>query len=104
MYVIIWEYHVKAERAVEFEKIYASDGEWADLFTKEDGYLGTELLCDSNEPLHYMTIDRWVSSDTYHSFRARWQAEYKVLDEHCQNLTDREVFLGALSPITKQVM
>jgi len=99
MYVIIWEYQVKAERLVAFEKIYASNGAWAELFRKEEGYLGTELLRDSNQPQRYITIDRWTSSEAYDSFRAKWKDEYKALDARCQNLTERESLLGTLSPI-----
>ena len=73
MYVIIWEYQVKADSVVEFERIYASNGVWAELFRKEDGYLGTELLRDSTHPRRYITIDRWTSSGDYESFRSvRW--------------------------------
>lgn len=96
MYVIIWEYHVKVERLTEFENIYASTGAWAQLFKKHPGYLGTELLRDLNETQRYITIDRWVSSEAYNSFQAKWQAEYKKLDARCENLTGSESFLGTL--------
>ncbi len=95
MYVIIWEYQVKAERVTEFETIYDSKGTWAQLFRKHPGYLGTDLLRDSNDPQRYITIDRWVSSEAYNSFQAKWQDEYKKLDARCENLTDSESFLGA---------
>lgn len=98
MYVIIWEYQVKPERVADFESIYAPEGTWAQLFKKRAGYLGTELLRDSNHPQRYITIDRWVSSEAYNSFQAKWQDEYKALDEHCKDLTDCESFLGTFSP------
>jgi hypothetical protein len=50
MYVIVREYQVKAEYLEDFEKIYGAGGSWADLFQRENGYLGTELLYDPQNP------------------------------------------------------
>ena len=97
MYVIIWEYRLKANHIAEFEKIYGETGAWVDLFKKSNGYLGTALFCDSDDRHHYITIDRWASSEAYNSFQAKWQDEYKALDEHCKDLTDSESFLGTFS-------
>ncbi|MGB8984580.1 MAG: antibiotic biosynthesis monooxygenase family protein [Anaerolineales bacterium] len=94
MYIVIWEYQVKADRVAEFEEIYGAEGVWVQLFQKGTGYLGTELLRDSKQPRRYITIDRWVSAEAYNSFQAEWQAEYKELDAHCGNLTEHESFLG----------
>jgi heme-degrading monooxygenase HmoA len=94
MYVVIWEYQVKAERLAEFEEIYNAEGTWVQLFQKGTGYLGTELLRDSQQSGRYITIDRWVSSEAYNSFKANWQTEYKELDARCGNLTEHESFLG----------
>lgn len=94
MYVIIWEYRVKAEQLAAFEKIYASDGAWAELFRTEAGYLGTELLRDSTNPHRYITIDRWTSFGAYESFRSQRKSEYTTLDMQCEDLTEREILVG----------
>jgi heme-degrading monooxygenase HmoA len=94
MYVIIWEYQVKAEQLVAFEEIYASNGAWAELFKKEDGYISTELLHDSNKPQRYITIDRWTSLGDYESFRSQWKSEYARVDAQCEGLTEQETLLG----------
>jgi len=39
VYVIIWEYQVRAECVAEFEEIYSPAGMWAKLFQKSKGYL-----------------------------------------------------------------
>ena len=91
---IVWEYQVKAEKQLEFEEIYSPNGVWAELFKKSTGYLGTELLCDKNQPHRYLTIDRWVSKEGYEAFQSRWEEEYKVLDAQCEGLTERESLLG----------
>lgn len=46
------------DREGDFLSGYGPNGEWSRLFSRADGYLGTELVeCD--EPGGYMTIDRW---------------------------------------------
>ena len=94
MHVIIWEYQVRAERAAEFEKIYATDGAWAELFKKGKGFVKTELLRDQQHPHRYLTIDRWTSLDEYESFRSQWKDEYERLDTQCESLIEEETLLG----------
>ena len=94
MYVIIWEYLVKAEYSSQFEKIYGTTGVWADLFRKQNGYLGTELLRDSQGHEKYLTIDRWESLGDYELFLSRWKKEYEALDVLCEGLTENETMIG----------
>lgn len=94
MYVTIWEFHVKAEHVADFEHIYSSDGAWAKLFRKANGYHSTELLRDPNDPRRYITIDRWHSSEHYESFMSQWQKEYAALDAECEGLAETESLLG----------
>ena len=94
MYVIIWKYRVRAECTAEFEKIYGENGSWVELFQKASGYLGTELLQDSGELYHYMTIDRWSSATDYASFLISYRIEYERLDAQCEDLTEQEALLG----------
>ncbi len=94
MYVVMWEYRVKAERLDEFENIYGAGGAWAELFKKEAGYIGTELLRDEENPQRYMTIDKWTSAENYEEFRAKWKKEYEALDAQCEGLTEQESLLG----------
>jgi hypothetical protein len=44
MYVILWRFRPVEGRESEFERAYGPSGEWALLFGRDDGYLGTELL------------------------------------------------------------
>jgi hypothetical protein len=44
MYVILWRFRPVEGRESEFERAYGPSGEWALLFVRDDGYLGTELL------------------------------------------------------------
>ena len=101
MYVIIWEYHVKAEHTTEFEKIYGAMGAWAELFQKENGYLGTELLRDPQDRERYITIDRWASIRNYESFLSQWKEGYEALDAQCERLTEQETMLGRWETIDR---
>lgn len=97
MYVIIWEYQVKPDKQAEFEKTYAANGAWAELFKKGTGYLGTELLCKADQSLHFLTIDRWESKQAYETFLTHWGNEYQSLDAQCEGLNEQESLLGMWS-------
>ena len=99
MYMIIWEFQVKANRQRDFEKVYASDGMWAKLFKRGAGYINTELIRDPKRPQRYVTIDRWISSEAYDAFRAKWREDYDALDSYCRGLTDREALLGTFTQL-----
>ncbi len=99
MYVIIWEYQVRAERVAEFEEIYSPAGIWAKLFQKSKGYLGTELLAGERRAHRYLTIDRWRSAQDYESFLEEWKQDYEDLDAQCGGLTESETLLGTWGEI-----
>jgi heme-degrading monooxygenase HmoA len=103
MYTIIWEYLVKIEYLSEYEKFYASDGKWDELFKKGTGYLSTELLRDSKQPRRYITIDRWVSSEEYEAFLIEWQEEYQTLDVQCGEFTEYESLLGKWDSVNRDL-
>jgi heme-degrading monooxygenase HmoA len=103
VYVIIWEYQIKADRVAEFEAIYSSNGLWVELFRRADGYQGTELLRDPDQPHRYITIDRWASSQDHRSFLLHWKTEYAALDVQCEHLTEKESLLGTWESISREI-
>jgi heme-degrading monooxygenase HmoA len=94
MYIIIWQYQVKFEKQSQFERIYSSNGAWAELFKNSAGYLGTELFHDKTIPQRYLTIDRWESKKEYEAFLTEREDEYKTLDKQCEGLTESESLVG----------
>lgn len=94
MYVIIWEYLVKADQIANFEATYSARGVWAKLFQKSNAYLGTALLANEGHRQRYITIDRWMSSQAYESFLSEWKSAYQNLDAQCAGLTERETLIG----------
>lgn len=94
MYIIPWEYVAKVGRETAFEKSYGSNGDWAQLSKQAEGYLGTDLLRDSDIHRRYITIDRWVSSEAYDIFQEKYHELYEELDVRCQSLTNQERLIG----------
>jgi heme-degrading monooxygenase HmoA len=76
VYVILWRFRPSRGRESEFERAYGHSGEWALLFGRGDGYLGTELLRRSDDSREYLTLDRWVSRAAYETFRSRCSSVY----------------------------
>lgn len=99
LYVSIWEFSVKKGRESQFEQRYGPEGEWAHLFRRHAGYVGTELHRDIAVPGRYVTVDHWVSKEAWDAFREVWEEEYRELDETCQALTVVERPLGSFHSI-----
>lgn len=94
-YAIVWEFEVAAEMRPQFLRAYGPDGEWASLFRRSPGYVGTLLLADQAQPTRFLTIDRWGSDDDYRQFLERFRADYDEIDRRCERLTCRETKLGS---------
>jgi heme-degrading monooxygenase HmoA len=76
MYVILRRFRPVEGRESDFERAYGPSGEWALLFGRDDGYLGTELLRRSEDSREYLTLDRWVSRAAYETFYSRFSSVY----------------------------
>jgi heme-degrading monooxygenase HmoA len=99
MHVIIWEFRARAGREEEFERAYGPAGDWARLFERGEGYLGTELHRDGAGGRRYVTIDRWASREAFEAFRARWKKDYDDLDRRCEALTEHEAPIGSFTSV-----
>jgi len=97
-FTTLWAFTVPASRQAEFESHYGPDGTWVRLFRRADGYFGSELLRDRSDPLRYLTIDRWESSEAWQAFRRQFGAEYERLDRELEGLAARESPLGEYAP------
>ena len=74
MIAIVFRY--EARDPEEFKGAYGPEGDWAEFFRRGEGYIGTELLHDVEEPERFLVIDRWESGEAYNAFLAEHQAEY----------------------------
>lgn len=96
MHTIVWEYRVRPESVDAFVAAYGGAGAWAQLFANADGYLGTTLYLDVDEPDRYLTFDRWSSRDAFTAFMADYAAAYATLDAACDEMTLEQTRIGAL--------
>jgi heme-degrading monooxygenase HmoA len=95
MFVVVWRFEIAEEKIAAFEAAYSPQGAWAQLFGASPEYRGTELLRDAYIPGNYLTIDRWASEDAFRAFRKDHDREYETLDRACDDLTSREIRVGA---------
>jgi len=98
-HLIVWEFRPRSGMERKFELAYGPEGEWATLFAKSADYLGTELLRDPADPSRYLTLDRWVSRESFETFRRRYSVEYEALDRRFEELTSHEAALGLFESV-----
>lgn len=94
MVATIWRFRVRDVSIAAFEHAYAADGDWAQLFTRAPGYIGTELLKLHGEPGSYLTIDRWSTEADFYAAKRILEADYTALDRRCEAYTSEETWLG----------
>ncbi len=94
VHVIVWEFVAREGLVQEFERAYGPDGDWARLFRRAPGYLGTTLIRDRETPRRFLTIDRWVSRQAFEEFRQQNGADYDRLDRRLATLNDKERQIG----------
>ena len=92
MIAIIWRYEVRDAHRAEFESIYGSEGDWARLFARTDGFLGTELM--RAEDGAYATVDRWRAREDFDAFLAEHLGDYQALDQVTESWTTSEEKVG----------
>ena len=92
MIAILWRYEVREEHLPSFECTYGPAGEWAKLFGRSDGYLGTELLSAADGA--FLTIDRWRDKAALDAFISEHGDDYQALDRLCETWTSSEQKLG----------
>ncbi|HEX7025028.1 MAG TPA: antibiotic biosynthesis monooxygenase [Gemmatimonadales bacterium] len=94
-YVRVWLFEPIPAAREAFEAAYGPDGEWARLFHRAAGFLGTELLKAEGPSSRYLTLDRWISRDAWEAFLRDHRAEYAALDRRCESLTAMEQEIGS---------
>jgi len=90
MYVRVWEYEVIDDAVADFVVAYGADGDWAQLFARGDGYVGTELYQNARAKTLFLTIDTWHSQSDWRAFLDEWRGQYEALDYRLRGLTTWE--------------
>ena len=89
-----WEFQVKPDKLVEFERRYGSQGDWATLFRRAAGYHGTTLGRSTGAKGHYLLTDTWDHAESFAAFKNAFRDAYEELDKLCESLTIEEKHIG----------
>jgi hypothetical protein len=84
-------------RRADFEMVFGTTGIWARLLYQADGYLLTEVWCESPESRQYRVRDFWAGHRSFENFRSRFQLEYERFGNWIlsDGLIEKEQLLGA---------
>jgi len=84
-------------RRADFEAVFGLGGIWARLLYQSDGYLLTEIRCESPELRQYRVRDFWEWHRSFENFRSRFQSEYERFGSWIlsDGLVEKGQFLGA---------
>jgi hypothetical protein len=93
VYIRVWEYRVAGEHRDAFVAAYGKDGDWAQLFGRTLGYLGTELYGSIDDEVRFVTVDRWTGEAAWQAFLEQWGEDYASLDTSLQSLTESDTRL-----------
>jgi len=95
---LVFSYEVVSD-AAEFERVFGTDGEWAEFFRRGRGYVGTELLRDVEAPGRYLVIDRWESAEAYNAFVAEHHDDYMRRVDDTRFHYDSELRFGTFESV-----
>ena len=93
-YEIVWSYDVDPDDRDAFARAYGPAGEWAQLFSRGDGFLEVVLLADATGPSRYLTIDRWRHQAAFEQFMVQEAGAYAALDDALAGVSRRGTRLG----------
>jgi heme-degrading monooxygenase HmoA len=94
MIATIWRFRVPEPEIDAFERAYGPKGDWAELFARAPGYVGTDLLRLHGESGTYLTIDRWATERDFEAAKKLLASDYAELDRRCEAYTSGETWLG----------
>jgi heme-degrading monooxygenase HmoA len=97
MLVLVFSY--EARDPTEFERVYGTEGEWAAFFRHGAGYVGTELLRDTESPGRFLVLDRWESAEAYNAFVEANREEYMARVDDTRVYYDQELRLGTFENV-----
>jgi len=93
-FLIMFEFQVREGMEKRFKQGYGATGDWARLFRQDESYIATELVLELHAKRTYLTLDFWTSQKAYDAFRKRHFAEYRGLDQKCEEMTENEREIG----------
>ncbi len=71
---------VDGEQA-NFEETFGPSGAWQPLLACSEGYIGTDVTCESQVERRYRVLDFWASHAAFETFRKRFAERYARFNE-----------------------
>lgn len=94
-HVRVWKFRPPSGREPEFAAAYDGKGAWAALFSRAEGYRGTDLFRPLEPGGWWVTIDRWNSAADFDAFQRDFGEQYRALDAELEGVAGEEEFVGA---------
>ena len=101
MLEIISEFVIKEQAIGQFELAFGPGGAWSKLFSGCDGYRGTTVLRDQDEPQRYLVVDLWEERDQQIQAITEHPAEYADLQIDFAAWCESTAALGAFSVLAQ---
>ena len=79
-----------------FEETFGPSGAWQALLRRSEGYIGTEVPCDSQLERQYRVLDFWTSHAAFETFRGRFAGRYERFNRFLseEGLIERQWLVG----------
>lgn len=94
MIEMVTEYVVKADARGWFELAYGPGGAWSEMTDGCEGFRGTTVLRDEEDPRRYLTVDLWTSEDAWEVAVAEHEEAYAALQADFDEWLDSMVRVG----------
>jgi len=95
-FVVDRKFWVREGKQAEFEVVFEPDGIWSRFLRQSEGYIATEVKCESVSDGRYRVRDFWSGHRGFESFRERFAEFSGRLDRMiAEELVERQEFVGA---------
>ena len=72
------------------------DGIWARFLRRAQGYIATEVKCESVSEGRYRVLDFWMGHRGFEVFRERYSEDFSQFERQiAEELVEKEQFVGA---------
>ncbi len=94
---MVHELRVGEGREADTEEVFGTSGIWIELLRRSNGYIRTELKCESQPERLYKLSDFWMSHVEFEAFREKFAGDYEQLKKLliAEGLLGKQVWLGS---------
>jgi hypothetical protein len=95
-FVVDRKFWVREGKQAEFEVVFEPHGIWSRFLRQSEGYIATEVKCESVSDGRYRVRDFWSGHRGFESFRERFAEFSGRLDRMiAEELVEKQEFVGA---------